>query len=188
MVFILSALWWIRIRVLWKLRRDWLWGNLGLALIDGAMLSKSLIQFSVGWIKSTGGYVLSLKFCLRPNYGGSNGNNGCLFQKNLCQDAPWLPGLLYSVPLIPQPGTVDPRLCWRLLDAHRQIWLSLLWGHCSFLLGPSAHKVLFVPSKHLFPQSCGSSVIKSHWPSKSNSLGVFSPFAGSPGWGMCCGS
>ena len=124
-----------------------------------------------------------MKFCLRPNYGGSNGNNGCLFQKNLCQDAPWLPGLLYSVPLIPQPGTVDPRLCWRLLDTHRQIWLSLLWGHCSFLLGPSAHKVLFVPSKHLFPQSCGSSVIKSHWPSKSNSLGVFSPFAGSPGWG-----
>ena len=28
---------------------------------------------------------------------------------------------------------------------------SLLWGHCSFLLGPGAHKVLFVPSKTLFP-------------------------------------
>ena len=26
-------------------------------------------------------------------------------------------------------------------------------GHCSFLLGPSVHKVLFVPSKSLFPQS-----------------------------------
>ena len=25
------------------------------------------------------------------------------------------------------------------------------WGHCSFLLGPGAHKVLFVPSKSLFP-------------------------------------
>ena len=34
---------------------------------------------------------------------------------------------------------------------------GLLWGHCSFLLGPSAHKVLFVPSKNLFPQSCVSS-------------------------------
>ena len=32
-----------------------------------------------------------------------------------------------------------------------------LWGYCSFLLGPGAHKVLFVPSKSLFPQSCVSS-------------------------------
>ena len=32
-----------------------------------------------------------------------------------------------------------------------------------------------------FPQSCGSSVIKYHWLSKSNSQGVLSPFAGSPG-------
>ena len=28
----------------------------------------------------------------------------------------------------------------------------LLWGHCTFLLGPGKHKVLFVPSKALFPQ------------------------------------
>ena len=33
----------------------------------------------------------------------------------------------------------------------------LLWGHCPFLLGPGAHKILFVPSKSLFPQSCVSS-------------------------------
>ena len=34
---------------MWKLPdgRDWLWGNLGLALMGGAMLSKSLILFSV---------------------------------------------------------------------------------------------------------------------------------------------
>ena len=42
--------------------------------------------------------------------------------------------------------------------------------------------VLFVPSKSLFPESCVSSIIKSHWPPKSNSLGVLSPFARSPGW------
>ena len=30
-------------------------------------------------------------------------------------------------------------------------------GHCSFLLGPGVHKVFFVPSKSLFPQSCVSS-------------------------------
>ena len=41
----------------------------------------------------------------------------------------------------------------------------------SFLLGPGAHKVLFVPSKSLSPQSCVHFVIKSHWPPKSNSLG-----------------
>ncbi|KAB0353588.1 hypothetical protein FD755_023712, partial [Muntiacus reevesi] len=35
------------------------------------------------------------------------------------------------------------------LDTHRQVWLSLLWGHCSFLLGHGVHKVLFVPSKSL---------------------------------------
>ena len=48
----LSALWWIRIRGLWKLpdRRDWLSENLGLALFGVAMLGKTLIQFSVdGW-------------------------------------------------------------------------------------------------------------------------------------------
>ena len=81
-----------------------------------------------------------------------------------------------------QQATANPRLCWRLLDTHRQVWVSLLWGHCSFFLGSDACKVLFVPSKSLFPQSCGSSVIKSHLPPKSNSLGLLSPFARSPGW------
>ena len=85
-----------------------------------------------------------------------------------------MPGLWYSVPLTPQQATVDPCLCQRLLDTHRQVWLSLLWGRCFFLLGPM-YKVFLVPSKSLFPQSCGSSVIKSHWPSKANSLGVLSP-------------
>ena len=89
---------------------------------------------------------------------------------------PRLPGLLYSVPLTPQQATVNPHLHWRLLDTHRQVWLSLLWGHCSFLLGPSGHKVLFLPSKSLFPQFCGSSIIKSHWSSKSKSLGFSVPF------------
>ena len=43
-----------------------MWGKLGLALMGRAMLSKSLIQFSVGgW-----GCVPSLLFDLRPNYGG----------------------------------------------------------------------------------------------------------------------
>ena len=41
-VFILSALWWVRIRGLWKLPdgRDWLWGRLGLVLMGGAISVK----------------------------------------------------------------------------------------------------------------------------------------------------
>ena len=46
----------------------------------GAMLSKSLIQFSVdGW-----GCIPSLFFDLRPNYGGGNEDNCNLFQKVPC--------------------------------------------------------------------------------------------------------
>ena len=53
-----------------------------------------------------------------------------------------------------QQATTDPRLRQRLLDTHGQVWVSLLWSHCSFLLGPGAHKVLFVPTKSLFPRLC----------------------------------
>ena len=56
-----------------------------------------------------------------------------------------------------QQATTDPRLHQRLLDIPGQVWVSVLWGHCSFLLGPGAHRVLSVPSKSLFPQSCVSS-------------------------------
>ena len=65
--------------------------------------------------------------------------------------------LLYSVPLALQQATADPRHNQRLLDTHGQVWVSLVWGHCSFLLGPGVRMVLFVPSKNLFPQSCVSS-------------------------------
>ena len=57
----------------------------------------------------------------------------------------------------PAAGHMDPRLHQRLLDTHRQVWASLMCDYCSFLLGPGAHKVLFVPSKCLFLQPCVSS-------------------------------
>ena len=60
---------------------------------------------------------------------------------------------LHSVPLTLQQATSDPHLCRRLLDTHGHVWVIFLWGHCSFLLRPGMHKVLFVPSKNLFPQS-----------------------------------
>ena len=92
--------------------------------------------------------VPSLLFDLRPNYGGVNEDNVDLLQKHT---------LLHSVPPSLQQATTDPCLRQRLLDPHGQVWVSLLWGHCSFLLGPGVHEVLFVPSKSLFPQSCVSS-------------------------------
>ena len=106
-----------------------------------SMLSKLLIQFYVdGW-----GCVLSLLFGLRPNYSGGNEDNGNLLQKVL-----WT-RCLSQCPQTLQQATTDPRLHQRLLDTHGQVWVSLSWGHCSFLLGPGAHKVLFVPCKSLFP-------------------------------------
>ena len=69
--------------------------------------------------------------------------------------------LLHSLPPTLQQATTNPRVHWRLLDTPGQVWGSLLWGHCSFLLGPREHKVLFVPPRVYFPvlyrfwQLCG---------------------------------
>ena len=63
----------------------------------------------------------------------------------------------HSVPPTWQQATSHPT---PLPETPGHSWASLgrlLWGHCSFLLGPGAHKVLSVPSESLFPQSCVSS-------------------------------
>ena len=63
--------------------------------------------------------------------------------------------LLHSVPLALQQAIVDPYLWQRLLDIHGQVWVSLLWGHCSFLLGPSVHKVLVCAlQESVYPVLC----------------------------------
>ena len=114
--------------------------------MGGAMLSKSLIQFSVdGW-----GCVPSLLFDLGPNYVEVMKIMVTSFKRSCVHTA------ALSAP-DPAAGHHYPRLCRRHLDTQAQVWVSLLWRHCSFLLGPDAHKVLFVPSKSLFPQSCVSS-------------------------------
>ena len=161
---------------MWKLPdgRDWLWGNLGLALMSRVMLSKSLIQFLL--MSRTVFSLCSLTL------GQTMLRVMVTSFKRTYASKRQFPRLLYSVPLTPQPATLNPCLHRNLRDTHGQVWLSLLWTHCSFLQGPGAHKVLSVPSKSLFPQSCVSSVFKSHLPPKSNSLGFLSPFARSPGW------
>ena len=64
-----------------------------------------------------------------------------------------LPAAL-SAPAL-QQATADPCLCWKFLHTHGKVWVSLLWGHCSFLIGPGAHKVLFVPPPTVcFPSLC----------------------------------
>ena len=55
------------------------------------------------------------------NSGGSNEDNGDLLQK-----VPYMQALPHSGLPTLQPATTDPRLCWRLLDTHGQVWLSLL--------------------------------------------------------------
>ena len=42
--------------------------------------------------------------------------------------------LLHSMSLSLQQASVNPCLCQRLLDIHRQGCINLLWGPCSFLL------------------------------------------------------
>ena len=91
--------------------------------------------------------------CYLPglNHGGGNEDNGYLLQKD-----PYMYCYTYSS----QP-------CSRPLPTHTstgdswtspgQVWVNLLWGHRSFLLGPGVHQVLFVPSKSLFPKFCVSS-------------------------------
>ena len=70
------------------------------------------------------------------------------------------------MPLSLQQNTANPHLCRRPSDTHQQVWLSLLWDHCSFPLGPGAHKILYLPEV-CFPLSCESSEIRSHQPANN---------------------
>ena len=97
-------------------------GSCSDGLMGGAIVSKSLIQFSVdGW-----GCVPSLLFDLRPNYCGGSEDNSDLLQKVPCT-------AVLSVPRLYQ-ATANPCLHQRLLETHRQVWVSFLWGHCSSFL------------------------------------------------------
>ena len=58
-------------------------GTLCVVLIGGAMLSKSLIQFYVnGW-----GWVPSLLFDLRPNYGAGNEDSSVQFSRSVVSNS-----------------------------------------------------------------------------------------------------
>ena len=62
--------------------------------------------------------------------------------------------LLHSVAPTLQQATADSHLCQRLLDTHGQVWVSLLWGHCSFLLGPGAQGSVCALQESVSPVLC----------------------------------
>ena len=102
------------------------------------MLSKSLIQFSVdGW-----GCVPSLLFTWGQTVVEVMKILATSKRSQACSATLSAPN--------PAAGHHDPRLCWRLLDIHRQVWVSLFWVPAPFSW-VLVHKVLFVPSKNLLP-------------------------------------
>ena len=138
MVFSLSALWWRKIRGLWKLPdgRDWLRGKLGGVLMGRAIYSKFLILFSI----NGRGCVPSLLLDLRSNYGGGNEDNCDLLQKVPCT---------HCCTQCPQPCSRPPlthtsaRDSWTLTDKSEPVscgitapfsWVLL---HIRFYLCPS---------------------------------------------------
>ena len=143
---------WRKIRSLWKLpdSRDWLRGKLDLVLMGQAMLSKYLIQFSVvGW-----SCVPSLLFTRCQTMVEVMKITVTSFKRSYaCTDTLSAPnpaaGHHWPMPLGHFPG-------------HSKGSLGEPLGSLIFLLGPGAHKFLFVPSKSLFPipaLSFGSSVV-----------------------------
>ena len=180
-----SVLCWMGIRGLCKLSDGRLWRKLGLALVGRAMF------FNPSFCRDC---APSLQFGLRrPSPGvyslcGRASASVVVLMVTSCMrvyaNVPCPSGLLLPVPLTMWQATVAMPLL-ETPGCSLEILAQSLVG--SLLLSPGSLCVqsFVVPSKSLFPQSCGSSVIKSHWLSQSNSLGVLSPFAGSPGWEIC---
>ena len=138
-------------------------------------LTKSLIQFSVdGW-----SCVPSLLFTWGRNYGGGNEDNGDLLQKVPC---------LHCCAQCPSPAAGHRRPTPPLeMPGHPQASLGQS-PVGSLLLSPGSWCSLGIVCalqewSVCFLQFHGSPAAESHWSSKSDSLGIPSPFAGSQG---CC--
>ena len=104
--------------------------------MGGAMLSKSLIQFSVvGWscvpplLFTWGQTMVEVMRIIMPTLKRSHAGTAMVRAPNP------LAGHHWAMPPLEAPG-------------HPQS--SLLWSHCTFLLGPGARGSV-VPSKSLFP-------------------------------------
>ena len=129
------------------------------------MLSKSLLQFSV----DEQGCVPSLlfpmtKLCIVGVMMVMATSFKRAYTKTVVFSAPDPTAGLCRLTLPPEtPGHSQASVTQSLVG----LLLLSLWSFCA--------QVLFVPSKSLFPQVRGSSVIKSHCLPKSNFLGAFIP-------------
>ena len=81
----------------------------------------------------------------------------------------------------------NPHLYRRPPNIRRLFWCSLLWRHGSSPLGLCAHSIFLCVLQDwslCFPQSSRKPIIKSHWPSRPDSLGISVPLldlqAGNP--------
>ena len=109
------------------------------------MLSKSLMEFSVdGWdcvpflLFTWGQTMVEVMKIMVTSFQRSHAGTATLSAPDHAA------ALRQLMPPLESPG-----------HSRASLGQSLV-GYCSFLLGPDAHKVLFVPSQHLFPQSCVS--------------------------------
>ena len=151
-------------------------GKMCVFMVGGAMLSKSLIQFSTdGW-----GCLHSLLFDLKPNYGEGNEDKGDLLLKVLCMHCcvqwPWP----WSRPLLTHAFTGES---WTL---------TVNSGSVSCGVTAPFSWVLVHTGFVCALQESVSPVLCKFWNqislvSISNFLGFLSPFARSPGWKFCCG-
>ena len=119
--------------------------KLGLVLMGGAILSKSLMQFS--GFSDGPGCVPFLLFDLRPNYGRGNGDNGDHLQKVLYK------ALLRPVPWTLQQATTSPCLCQSPGHSQTSLGQSLV-GSLLLSSGSWCAQGFFcvcVLSKSLFP-------------------------------------
>ena len=142
MIFILSALWWIRIRGLWRLPvgRYWLRRKLDLVLMGGAMLRNFYSNFLLMgtavfplwcliWAETMVETMKIMSICFKMFFAGTAMLNATNPAAGYC----WT---------VPPPETPQ----------HSQASLGLSTvGQCSYHLDLGAHKVLSVSSKCLVP-------------------------------------
>ena len=88
-----------------------------------------------------------------PVYGWSawqlyTGSNGDILQMNICHTI----SFRSVAARIPNSTQVTAELCLCRIHSNTQsqVWFSLLWKSLTHSLGPGVHKVLFVPSEHLW--------------------------------------
>ena len=137
-VFILSALWWRRIRG---------YGNFLIGEIDWGgnwVLFWWVWPCSLNFSVEGQGCVPSLLLGLRPNYGGGNEDNVNVFQTVPC---------MHCYTQCPQPCSGPPLTysctedSWTLMGKSG----SMLWGHCSFFWVLVHTRFCLCPSRVCFP-------------------------------------